>query len=142
GDRLPRNQPAPAPAAQPDATLALRCRISHRRVRTTRPNQQRYRLGGAGGAVAAPLPRRTVPAPLDVPTAVERSTVPGAVRGDEMTPGRGRSRAVEGGPHALRALALLVQLSIVASYNGLHAQCPDGSTPPCRVQPAGAAPAP
>ena len=59
-----------------------------------------------------------------------------------MTPGRGRSRAVEGGPHALRALALLVQLSIVASYNGLHAQCPDGSTPPCRVQPAGAAPAP
>src|SRR6266480_3056657 len=53
-----------------------------------------------------------------------------------MTGGRGRSRAVEGGLDALRALALLVQLSIVASYNGLHAQCPDGSTPPCRATPA------
>src|SRR5436190_10460681 len=52
-----------------------------------------------------------------------------------MTDGRGRSRAVEGGPDGLRALALLVQLSVVASYNGLHAQCPDGSAPPCRTQP-------
>src|SRR5437879_13823217 len=51
-----------------------------------------------------------------------------------MTNGRrGRSRAVEGGPGALRALTLVVPLSVVASYNGLHAQCPDGSTPPCRA---------
>src|SRR2546425_1292593 len=55
-----------------------------------------------------------------------------------MTNGRGRSRAVEGGPGALRALTLVVQLSVVASYNGLHAQCPDGSPPPCRA--AGADP--
>jgi len=53
-----------------------------------------------------------------------------------MTGGRGRSRTVEGSPDALRALALLVQLSVIASYNGLHAQCPDGSTPPCRATPA------
>ena len=50
-----------------------------------------------------------------------------------MTNGRGRSRAVEGGPSALRALTLVVQLSVLASYNGLQAQCPDGSTPPCRA---------
>ena len=50
-----------------------------------------------------------------------------------MTEGRGRSRALEGGPGALHALALLVHLSVVASYNGLHAQCPDGSPPPCRA---------
>ena len=50
-----------------------------------------------------------------------------------MTNGRGQSRAVEGGPGVLRALTLVVQLSVVASYNGLHAQCADGSPPPCRA---------
>jgi len=59
-----------------------------------------------------------------------------------MTPGRGRSTAVEAGLDALRALSLLVQLGVVASYNGLHAQCPDGSPPPCRAQPGRAAPTP
>jgi len=60
-----------------------------------------------------------------------------------MTNGRGRSRAVEGGPSALRALTLVVQLSVLASYNALQAQCPDGSPPPCRLTShASTAPAP
>src|SRR5205823_1201507 len=52
-------------------------------------------------------------------------------------------RAVEGGPSALRALTLVVQLSVLASYNALQAQCPDGSPPPCRLTShASTAPAP
>ena len=49
-----------------------------------------------------------------------------------MTGGRGRPKVVAGGPGALRAAALVVQLCVAASYTGLHAQCPDGSPPPCR----------
>ena len=60
-----------------------------------------------------------------------------------MKGGRWQSRTVEDGPGALRAVALAVHLGVLASYNALQAQCPDGSPPPCRLTShASTAPAP
>src|SRR5438552_5467525 len=39
-------------------------------------------------------------------------------------------------------LIVLALFSIVPSFRLSAAQCPNGSAPPCRIQPAGAAPAP
>ena len=41
-----------------------------------------------------------------------------------------------------RTLFVVLQLSVVASYNRLHAQCPDGSPPPCAARPPAARAAP
>jgi TolB-like protein len=59
-----------------------------------------------------------------------------------MTGGRRRSRAGGDRPGGLRVAAVVVQLGVVASYNSLHAQCPDGSPPPCRSPTRPTAPAP